>query len=130
MKNKKRIIFCLLIVCILLMVSISSAGLNSNQLFDESSRFPPDFMFILGRYTNIEKEQNGIIRRSLIIQSDEGRIFAFGGHWSKGSGYCAWSYGIHIWRKVTFIEAPCFYGFCRNGCILGVTFGSYELEYV
>ena len=79
MKNKMWKIICFFIVYILLLIPIATAiethsiQLDSKNLTseidtaDNSPSFPPEFLFIIGRYTSVEVEQNGIFSRSLII---------------------------------------------------------------
>ena len=96
-------------------------------MVDNHPDFPPEFLVIIGRYISVESDQIGF-RQSLIVHCNLGKILVFGIKWAKASQYGSWVWSPFICAKITYIEAPSFYGFYHNSRICGVTFGNWDIN--
>ena len=126
MKNIKWIALCLLIICMIVMIPFASA--TELDLKHNHPDFPREFLVIIGRYTFVNKSNQNDFKQSLIIQCNRGKILIIGGAWARATQYGSWVYRPFISVKVTYIKAPCFYGFYHNNRICGITLGDWYIS--
>ena len=84
--------------------------------------FPKNKMFMVGHFTTADEQESKGIFRDLYITCESGDISVFVAKWSKG-GYSSWVFSRHFSKEYTYFHAPAFLGMCRDGQIIGITFG-------